>query len=201
LLYFVALTITKLLGKPMKRITILASLLMAATAPAAHAKAGLATLLCPQKQMSIGDFTQLGLPLMPRATPLAAAEAAKLNRQFAAVLKACGKQSGWSKAQADMARQFAISDAAYELMDMRFITRGVRRDDVVLNINKLSDVQKKSIADGTMQQSGALDAVIADLKSRKIRMDFNDTNTRQDIQALFAIASGRFAILGKFTQG
>jgi hypothetical protein len=185
----------------MKNIVISAFAFAAMSASGAHAKASLATLLCPQNQMEMMDYLQLGQPMMPRATPLPAAAATRLNTLFEAALKSCGKQSGWSKGQMAMARKFAISDAAYETMGMRFAARGARSGDVVLNMSKLTDAQKKSITDGTMEKSGTLDVVIAELKTRKIRMDYNDADTRKDIEALFVIAATRFGILGKFTDG
>jgi hypothetical protein len=139
--------------------------------------------------------------MMPRATPLPSAAATRLSTLFEAALKSCGKQSGWSKGQMAMARKFAISDAAHESMGMRFAARGARTGDIVLNMSKLTDAQKKSITDGRMEKSGTMDVVIAELKTGKIRMDYNDANTRQDIGALFVIAATLFGILGKFANG
>ncbi len=181
-----------------KTLPMLAAIMSTLVALPAQAKGSLATILCPQQQMSIEDYGQLGRRGVPRAAPLLPATSAAIDKQLAAALKLCGKQSGWSKAQLQMARDFTMSDAAYEVMDMRFAARGVKRDDVILSLSKLTDAQKQAVASGTMQASGTLDAVIAEMKSRKIRMNFEDTNTRQDIEALFKIAAIRFGILGKF---
>ena len=159
------------------------------------------SLQCPGLKMSLQDYTELGAQVdRSRDSGVSDAELRRVESLFLAALDVCAREENWTSKERDAAEQYALMDAAMSSMRMVFALHGLGNIDPLFEtIPKLNDDQIMSLAKGDAAASGALDAVISDLKLRKINMDYADAAIQKDLELIFAAAIKKAMWQGAFT--